>query len=273
LECVSRPFRFEDLPLGETKAIELRSQQLLKLDDYLYRSFRTKGNLELTVFIAFWRPGSVGLRGTGNHNPDVCWTGSGWKELQRIVSGTMHFEQDAPDRISTELPSGRVLHDAAFPKAAVEEGRSSASMVPCVWEPIEYRLFESPGNAGTFHTYFWNVWAGEVTPVEHHSSISYYRDSLQGFTYFRSLYKRFKASSSPRYFIRIHSSMPLAPVDPHEERQMDDGSSTSKLSSPSPKSSPLRHPTTAGNVRYLSDDPDVRALLMSIHSLTTSGTP
>ena len=67
----------EDLELGATESIRERSENLLNLDDFVFRQY-AKGAKEFGVYVAYWQPGKMPVRLVNSHTPDRCWVGSGW---------------------------------------------------------------------------------------------------------------------------------------------------------------------------------------------------
>lgn len=112
-----------NLPLGETELLSAKTQQVLQLSDYAHRSY-TKNNKVISVYCAYWGPGTQSIAEAGLHNPDVCWVEAGWqlvgaqREIKLSVTG-----QDA-------LPG-------------------------------QYRCYRSLG--GTQYVVFWHVSAGRLT--------------------------------------------------------------------------------------------------------------
>jgi len=66
-----------DLDLGPTESITEASKNILRLDDFVYRNFR-QGDLNFSVYVAYWRPGKMPLRLVQQHTPDRCWLENGW---------------------------------------------------------------------------------------------------------------------------------------------------------------------------------------------------
>jgi hypothetical protein len=66
----------EDLPIGDTELLKQTSQETLRYDDYIFRRYR-RGNVELTVYVAYWHPGKHPPQMIAQHTPDMCWTLNG----------------------------------------------------------------------------------------------------------------------------------------------------------------------------------------------------
>jgi EpsI family protein len=64
--------------LGPTEFTQEAAKDILNFDDYLFRSYTRPGQ-SFTLYIAYWRPGRMPVQRVAGHNPDICWTGAGWK--------------------------------------------------------------------------------------------------------------------------------------------------------------------------------------------------
>jgi hypothetical protein len=74
-----------ELPLAETETMNKIVANVLQMDSHIYRLYK-KGNLEVSLYAAYWEPGKISTTDAGVHNPDSCWVNSGWKRLQRQYS-------------------------------------------------------------------------------------------------------------------------------------------------------------------------------------------
>lgn len=60
---------------------------ILNYDDGLFVDY-VQGDVRLSVYIAYWKPGKMSYRIVASHTPDVCWVANGWrKEFSKTVSG------------------------------------------------------------------------------------------------------------------------------------------------------------------------------------------
>lgn len=75
----------QDLPIAETEEMLKQVEAILEYDDAVCRTYR-KGALEVQVYVAYWRPGSVPYGQAGAHTPDTCWIYNGWTCLNRLRS-------------------------------------------------------------------------------------------------------------------------------------------------------------------------------------------
>ena len=65
-------------PIAESREMTTATWNVLRYDDVAYASYR-RGVDHMTVFCAYWKPGSMSYRSVAGHNPEVCWPGQGWK--------------------------------------------------------------------------------------------------------------------------------------------------------------------------------------------------
>jgi exosortase len=102
----------------------------LRTDSMAERTYRRPGGgggAEVTIYVAYWRPGQASVGLVGSHTPDACWPGAGW----------------APGEV-------------ADPKARLESG---GRPLP----GAEHRLFTSGGRAR--QVWFWHLYAGRPIDV------------------------------------------------------------------------------------------------------------
>ena len=79
----------EDLPLGDTEAIDVASHRILNLTDFVYRRY-TRGTDSFEVYIGYWAPGTMPAREMNQYTPDTCWVNAGWEAIEsengRVIS-------------------------------------------------------------------------------------------------------------------------------------------------------------------------------------------
>lgn len=85
------------LPIAETPEMQKRVLDILDYDDAVYAIY-TKGNLRISLYLAYWKPGKVTPRSVARHTPDVCWTLAGWEctkrnEIDRLIVDGMEIRQ------------------------------------------------------------------------------------------------------------------------------------------------------------------------------------
>jgi len=72
----------EDLPLGQTEEVVNAVEGQLRFDDVISRIYQ-RGNTQVGVYIAYWKPGKMPVRLVGVHTPDTCWVQNGWSCTER----------------------------------------------------------------------------------------------------------------------------------------------------------------------------------------------
>ncbi len=77
----------EEVPLAESQGEMDHVEKILKFDQYVSRKY-TKGDLEITLYAAYWKPGKRSPIDAGGHNPDSCWVNFGWTRTLREFSIT-----------------------------------------------------------------------------------------------------------------------------------------------------------------------------------------
>lgn len=65
-----------DLPIGETEQVRTAAANTLRYDDFVFRSYR-RGEVEFTIYVAYWGPGKQPPQMITQHTPDRCWTLNG----------------------------------------------------------------------------------------------------------------------------------------------------------------------------------------------------
>lgn len=77
-----------DQPVADTEEMKRAVTEMLNYQEAVFRTYRREGD-HLSVYVAYWRPGSVHPRLVTQHTPDVCWPGVGWNMVQS--TGTAAF--------------------------------------------------------------------------------------------------------------------------------------------------------------------------------------
>lgn len=112
----------KDMDLGPTESVTQRSYDLLRLDDFVHRSY-SRGDQSFSVYVAYWKPGKMPVRLVNQHTPDRCWTEVGWSCTDR----DWNVERSV---------DGRPL------------------------QPAQWGIYELEGYSN--HVYFWHIVGGEV---------------------------------------------------------------------------------------------------------------
>jgi len=132
--------------LGATESMKERSEQILDLDDFVYRNYSRAGGDEFfEVYVAYWAPGKASILEVSSHTPDRCWTENGWTQLDQ--------------------------------KHAVEKEIAGDSLLPAEW-----RAFEIQGNEQFVH--YWHLVGGDSYQYSQRSNAfptpyTYVRDLLR----------------------------------------------------------------------------------------------
>lgn len=82
----------EDLPLGNTEALDEATHRMLNLTDFVYRRY-TRGTDSFEVYIGYWAPGTMPARDMNSHTPDTCWVNAGWTTTESKLE-SLSFTDD-----------------------------------------------------------------------------------------------------------------------------------------------------------------------------------
>ena len=129
----------KDIPLAESAAGMMTVQSVLNYDQAVQRLF-VKGDIQLIVYVAYWKPGRVSLVDAGSHNPDSCWVYAGCERLER------HYAQPA------KVNDRQLL-------------------------PYEHGLYRSPSGQ-TIHAVFWHLVNG--VPNRYDEQAAGWRNGIAG---------------------------------------------------------------------------------------------
>ena len=64
-------------PVADTDEMKLAVAELLNYDAGGFVTY-TNGDLQISIYAAYWKPSRMSLRLVASHTPDVCWMGNGW---------------------------------------------------------------------------------------------------------------------------------------------------------------------------------------------------
>ena len=64
-------------PVADTEEMKRAVAELLNYDAGGFVTY-TKGDQEISIYAAYWKPGKMSPRLLATHTPDVCWVGKGW---------------------------------------------------------------------------------------------------------------------------------------------------------------------------------------------------
>jgi hypothetical protein len=115
-----------DMPLGETEYVQKSIERALQFDDAAYWVYRL-GDLEVGVYVAYWKPGKLDPWLVALHTPESCW----------VLAGAQMQERDDQRKL---------------PSAQSE-----------LW-PAQYRQFQWPDGALT-QVVFWHLYGGHPNGI------------------------------------------------------------------------------------------------------------
>lgn len=64
-------------PVADTEEMKRAVAELLNYDAGGFVTY-TKGDLQISIYAAYWKPGKMSPRLVAGHTPDICWIGNGW---------------------------------------------------------------------------------------------------------------------------------------------------------------------------------------------------
>ena len=64
-------------PVADTEEMTRAVAELLNYDAGGFVTY-TNGDLQISIYAAYWKPGKMSPRLVAGHTPDVCWVGKGW---------------------------------------------------------------------------------------------------------------------------------------------------------------------------------------------------
>ena len=160
----------KDLPLAETEEMIARVDEILDFDDYVSRIY-TRGNTQLILYVAYWKPGSAPIKQAHEHTPDICWVMNGWGVRKRV-------------------------HQLDLDKVFVQ-----------IAHPAEYRVFEKNGHVQS--VVFWHVVGNEIYFNER-SSQGIVQDTTLKTAFSFNLFKTLKQfglnQKREQFFVRLSSN-------------------------------------------------------------------
>ena len=89
----------ERLHVADTVEMSKVVQEFLAYDDAAHVVFK-RGNLRVSIYLAYWAPGKVSYRWVAGHTPDICWLAHGWECMLR---GTAMFKNPASEALSVPM--------------------------------------------------------------------------------------------------------------------------------------------------------------------------
>jgi hypothetical protein len=163
-------WQVRDLELADSEEVRSAVIRILRFDEVVYRSYRRSG-IEVQIYAAYWKPGSVPYGQAGVHTPDTCWVNAGWKMENR------------------EHARSVAVRDRAL-------------------KPVEIGGFSKQGHS--LHVMFWHLVGSEVHSYEQYGwrdGAMGVVDRLPNF--FRDLRRYGLNLAQEQTFLRISSNVPM----------------------------------------------------------------
>lgn len=158
------------LDVADSEEMRNTVERILRYDDVVYRSYR-RGAVEVQLYAAYWKPGSVPYGQAGVHTPDTCWVNAGWTMQDKV--------------------NGRVI--------ACGDQRL---------KPSEWRRFEA--NHKALYVLFWHLVGGRVHTYEQHGWRNGFLGILDRVpNLFRDLRRYGFNLAQEQIFVRLSSNTPL----------------------------------------------------------------
>jgi hypothetical protein len=77
----------QDVPVANTPEMKRAVAEWLNYDEAVLRYYRKQDD-EISVYVAYWKPGKIHPRLISQHTPDICWPGAGWTVVRGEGTGT-----------------------------------------------------------------------------------------------------------------------------------------------------------------------------------------
>jgi hypothetical protein len=102
-----------DKPVAQTLEMQRAVDELLNYNEAIFRTY-VRADLQLSAYVAYWKPGQFHPRMIMSHTPDNCWTGAGWTMLPTGEHSTLVISTDHgatyPGQLRTFTAGGVVQH-------------------------------------------------------------------------------------------------------------------------------------------------------------------
>lgn len=126
-----------DIPLGPTETVRGAVEKTLRYDDVLNREYRSARGV-VTIYAAYWGPGSMPIQLVASHTPDRCWVENGWRcEASKHQQGLVGFETTtrAGEWRIFSAPDGQKLHVQFWHLVGGEiyDYGDRSNTIPSVW--------------------------------------------------------------------------------------------------------------------------------------------
>lgn len=160
---------FETLPLAMSQEQLSAIEGILNYDDVFYGRY-SKGDVDVSLYVSFWKPGSMAYDLAGFHTPDVCWVETGW---------TRNAREYAVERTIEGQPL----------------------------KPYEYGIFEKDGYV--MHVVFWHLIHGEPQSYRQFGYDKSLKARLERLKNKFMDSVRYGFKEHPQFFIRISTTEPM----------------------------------------------------------------
>lgn len=141
----------QDIPLGPNEAARGAVEKTLHYDDVFNREYRSARGV-VSVYIAYWGPGSMPTQLVASHTPDRCWVENGWhcdevKHHETLAGRTMVLRAGewriftAPDKQKLQVQFWHMVGDETY------DYGDRVNRVPSAWRwcrDAARQVFRSP---------------------------------------------------------------------------------------------------------------------------------
>ena len=98
-------------PVADTEEMKQAVAELLNYDAGCFVTY-TNGDLQISIYAAYWKPGRMSPRLVASHTPDVCWVGNG-RVCQSAGIADLEVANEQRLRVKTRVfadPVGATQH-------------------------------------------------------------------------------------------------------------------------------------------------------------------
>jgi hypothetical protein len=86
-------WQVRELEIADSAEMRNHVFRVLNFDDVIYRGYRHR-DIDVQIYVAYWKPGSVPYGQAGVHTPDTCWVNGGWIQEQRAHAQILTLEKE-----------------------------------------------------------------------------------------------------------------------------------------------------------------------------------
>jgi hypothetical protein len=161
----------QDLPMADSPEGMAQVNSLLDFDDAVFRVYQ-RGDTQVGVYVAYWKPGKASPAKVGVHTPDSCWIVAGW-------------QRDARERGVHREINGHAL------------------------KPLEYGEYEKDGQH--LQVIFWQLVGGEPVNYDIYGWENGFAGRMQRWPYTWDDIRKYGLDQrKEQLFIRVSMNVPLA---------------------------------------------------------------